>query len=406
MNFLIHIIVKLSPLTIYVVSADPVMAPVVIRRGDLVIHVNDISMLASTISALDERRSHHASDHDIVDAALRVQRALSAHYHRSFSTLAAAMACTRRHLPRRLVRKLEGLNKAASFVRHEGCMDVLLEDLHRFLNGEDDVPSTCVGDDDNDDDDDHDTTAFNMDFNHTSAGSVDSVCASEHGCSAGNSTSICERAPSLSTATELFDIFDNKAEVGSQTCNLTLGIVVPKNERGIQTDVYRGPRRAKVNGRAVQCDLGSQPCNEQDFESLVNTISSFTEAVQLYTSSPTVFPVPVHCSRVTVLPDVDALPGLVPEAVDGSTQDNLGPYEHELTFIKNHWRNEFIRDCLPPLVADLITALEVLKADLFEKEHRIVELSSVQHVTDSDFLAMQARLALLEADFSSRHLAR
>ena len=80
-------------------------------------------------------------------------------------------------------------------------------------------------------------------------------------------------------------------------------------------------------------------------------------------------------------------------------------YHHEMDYIKNHWRNEFIENSLPPVVADLTSAMETLKADLLEKELRVAEISNARSVSDREYLAMQARLALLEADLASRQLA-
>jgi len=107
------------------------MAPVVVRKGDVVLHVNDISSLDAIMEVLD-KRPHRNDLSDLpcapseqvsasVHTSQMIQNKLMDHFKLAdFPTLADALKGTRKLMEPALARTLRELSSAASYERHHG----------------------------------------------------------------------------------------------------------------------------------------------------------------------------------------------------------------------------------------------------------------------------------------------
>jgi hypothetical protein len=108
-------------------------APVVIRRGHSVIHVNDKELAAEI--ALCGVRSHSGAGILVEDCVARTAKAVLSQLEsgagRRFQGLGQALALLRRLLPPRLAKRIRALHEAAAFIRHltEQGETALLEEL-------------------------------------------------------------------------------------------------------------------------------------------------------------------------------------------------------------------------------------------------------------------------------------
>jgi len=97
-------------------------APIVVRHGHFVLHINDVSQLETVLTTM--RGSHTTtsnSEHDLDVLASLGQSALeviAAATGTHFSSLRHALTANRDKVPRNLMKKLERINTCASFARH------------------------------------------------------------------------------------------------------------------------------------------------------------------------------------------------------------------------------------------------------------------------------------------------
>lgn len=111
------------------------MAPVVIRHGKVVAHVNDINSLSATLSALREFgvgdgrmetvdaslpavQSTSNLSRSILELSSELLDILANSQNKHFSSLRHAIVASRSSLPKDMVKRLEHVNSCAFFLRH------------------------------------------------------------------------------------------------------------------------------------------------------------------------------------------------------------------------------------------------------------------------------------------------
>jgi len=106
-------------------------APITIRHGDILMHIRDPSLLESSLAALKNAFQKFpdahppvapaAAVHPVVATAQAAQDRISQHFGENLKTLASGVSRVRSALDPSIARRLDLLNKAASYIRHAGA---------------------------------------------------------------------------------------------------------------------------------------------------------------------------------------------------------------------------------------------------------------------------------------------
>merc|ERR1712023_441105 len=129
------------------------MAPVTLRRGDIVLHINDLEALPSVLKSMDETSMQVPSaglssiaEH-VRKAASTVQQDVSDLLQLHCTSMRDAIYLLRKRgmLSRQLLKKLTNLNLADSFIRHGTRQSLEALALEVRLAVQSDVDSLACG---------------------------------------------------------------------------------------------------------------------------------------------------------------------------------------------------------------------------------------------------------------------